>query len=134
MRNAIQDKNQGGNDIFLTMIDKAKTDITFSSYLEGKGKDQLYSLGHDSLGNTFIMGVTSSSDFPTTKSAFQSDFCGVKDVFVTKLDLKKGAVTYSTYLGGDKEDNPRNLVVNKKGNAYIVGNTASNNFPTKKLQ
>jgi hypothetical protein len=134
MKNAIQDENQGGNDIFLTVIDKTKTGINFSSYLGGKGKDQLYSLCLDSLGNTFIMGVTSSSDYPTTKNAFQSDFGGVKDVFVTKLDLKKGEVTYSTYLGGDKEDNPRNLVVNEKGNAYIVGNTASNNFPTKKLQ
>ena len=133
MKNAIQDTNQGGNDTFLAMIDKSQTAINFCTYMGGKGEDKLYGLGLDSLGNIFIMGVTSSPDFPTTESAFQSDFGGVRDVFITKLSPKTRAVRYSTYLGGDKGDNPRSLLVNKKGNAFIVGNTNSNNFPTKQL-
>ena len=134
MKNAIQDKNQGGNDIFLAMMDEAKTELSFSSYLGGKEDDKLYGVSLDSLGNTFIMGLTWSSDFPTTERAFQSNFGGARDAFVTKLNLKEGRVIYSTYLGGDEEDTPRNLVVNEKGNAYVVGITLSDNFPTTNLQ
>ena len=124
----------GGDDIFLATMDRAKTELHFSSYLGGTETDKLYNVALDSLGNTFIMGMTSSSDFPTTERAFQSDYGGVRDAFVTKLNLKEGSIIYSTYLGGDEEDTPRNLVVNEKGNAYVVGITLSDNFPTTNLQ
>lgn len=134
LKNAIQDKNQGENDIFLAVMDMSKKELEFSSYFGGTKEDKLYNVALDSLGNTFIMGMTFSSDFPTTQRSFQSDFGGIRDAFVTKLNLKERSIIYSTYLGGDKEDTPRNLAVNKKGYAYVVGITLSDNFPTKNLQ
>jgi len=130
VKDAIQNKNNGDNDIFLTAINKEKTNIAFSSYFGGHEADQLYSVCVNSFDEVFIMGVTKSSDYPTTKGAFQTVFGGVKDVFITKLNIEKREYEYSTYLGGNKADNPRNLVVNGKGNAIIVGNTASQDFPT----
>ncbi len=133
VKNAIQDKNKGGDDVFLAMMDKSKTALNFSSYLGGKEDDKLYGVGLDTLGNTFIMGMTWSSDFPTTEHAFQSDFGGVRDAFITKINLKESRIKYSTYLGGNNEDTPRNLVVNKRGYAYVVGISLSDDFPTKSL-
>lgn len=134
VKNAIQDKNQGGNDIFLAKIDRDKIKLDFSSYLGGTQDDKLYNIALDSLGHAFIMGMTYSSNFPTTKGSFQPGFGGVRDAFITKLNLQERSFIYSTYLGGNKEDTPRNLVVNKKGNAFIVGITLSDNFPTKNPQ
>lgn len=134
IKNAIQKGNNGKNDAFLTVIDKSRSIINFSSYLGGEEDDQLYSIDLNPLGDIFIMGVTNSLNYPTTKGAFQTNFGGVRDVFVTKLNLQKNEITYSTYLGGEKGDNPRNLVVNENGNAFIVGYTASKNFPTMNSQ
>ena len=40
-------------------------------------------------------------------------------------------LSYSTYLGGSDTDNAFRIVVDSGGNAYVVGYTASSDFPTK---
>ncbi|WP_074410380.1 SBBP repeat-containing protein [Aquimarina megaterium] len=129
VKNAIQSEKKGKDDAFLAVIDPTRSIINFASYLGGKETERLYSIDLDSSGNVFMMGFTNSVDYPTTTKAFQTDFGGVRDAFVTRLNLNKREIVYSTYLGGEKDDNPRNLVVNKQGYAFIVGNTASKNFP-----
>jgi hypothetical protein len=39
-------------------------------------------------------------------------------------------LTYSTYLGGVGDDDPTGVAVDSAGNAYVVGTTASADFPT----
>lgn len=134
VKNAIQEQNRGGNDVFLAVIDPTRSFIDFASYLGGEGADQLYTIDINAFGDVFIMGVTNSSNFPTTEGTFQPDFGGMRDVFITRLNLQKKEVVFSTYLGGKKDDNPRNLVLNNKGHAFVVGNTASANFPVVKTQ
>ncbi|WP_350292736.1 SBBP repeat-containing protein [uncultured Croceitalea sp.] len=129
IKNAMQEENNGGNDVFLVVIDMTGTVISYASYLGGKGTDQLYDIDIDSSGNVFILGVTDSSNYPTTRKAFQSNFGGVRDAFITRINLQKREMVYSTYLGGEKDDNPSSLQVSEKGDAFIVGNTASENFP-----
>ena len=40
-------------------------------------------------------------------------------------------LSYSTYLGGSETDNGFGIAVDSAGNAYITGDTASTNFPTR---
>ena len=40
-------------------------------------------------------------------------------------------LSYSTYLGGSGEDIGTGIAVDRAGNAYIIGNTGSTNFPTQ---
>lgn len=51
------------------------------------------------------------------------------DVFVTKWDPTGTQVLYSTYLGGSGADSATGLAVDAAGNAYVLGITASTNFP-----
>lgn len=131
VKNAIQNKNNGKNDVFLAIINKNRTAINFASYLGGDDDDQLYGMDIDSSGNVLITGVTSSSNFPTTQGVFQQNFNGGTDIFVSKFNIQKSTLAYSTYLGGNKQDSPRNLAVDLNGNAYLVGKTTSDDYPCK---
>lgn len=131
VKNAVQNKINGDNDIFITAINQNNPGIEFSSYLGGSNSDQLYGMGVDSLGKVIITGVTSSTNFPVTEGAFQQSIGGGTDIFISKFDLEKPSMMYSTYLGGNKDDSPRSLTVSSNGNTYIVGKTNSDNYPNK---
>ncbi|HKA17998.1 MAG TPA: SBBP repeat-containing protein, partial [Blastocatellia bacterium] len=80
-------------------------------------------------GNTYIAGFTDSLNFPMA-SATQPVFGGGRqDAFVVKLDPTGTRVIYSTYLGGDQQDNATGIAVDVTGNVWLTGFTASTNFP-----
>jgi hypothetical protein len=79
----------------------------------------------------YILGETASLNFPTTTGGYRVSPPGSGDLFVTKLNPSGSALVYSTYLGGtDFESTPAKLRVDSAGNAYIVGYTFSQDFPT----
>jgi hypothetical protein len=86
-------------------------------------------LAVDCLGNAYVTGNTSSSDFPT-KDALQPVNGGYQDAFVAKLNQTGSALVYSTYLGGSSTEAGNGIAVDCAGNAYITGTTFSSNFPT----
>ncbi len=77
-----------------------------------------------------MTGWTESDDFPVTPGSFQPTNMGSMNAFVTKLNPTGSALIYSTYLGGNNADSAAGLAVNSAGNAYIVGNATSGDFPT----
>ncbi len=103
--------------------------LVYSTYLGGSGNDQGLSITVDAAGNAYVTGQTDSTNFPTS-SPFQGSNGGSVDAFVTKLDSSGSALVYSTYLGGSGSDQANSIVVDSSGNAYVVGATASTNFPT----
>jgi uncharacterized protein (TIGR03437 family) len=86
----------------------------------------------DGGGNAYVNGYTQSMDFPV-RNAFQTAYAGgASDVFVFKVNAAGTAVDYASYLGGSEEDSGLGgMVVDAAGSAYIVGFTASRNFPVR---
>jgi hypothetical protein len=118
----------GGYDPSLPLvIDPA---ITYSTYLGGSGDDNPIWSDIDRAGNFYVAGSTASTDFPTTGKAFQGDFGGEEDAFVTKLDRSGSALVWSTYLGGEAADAAIGLDVDRHGNVVVTGVTGSPGFPT----
>ena len=76
-----------GNDLLLVEIDPAATTQLLATYLGGSGDDEPATAGMvlDANSNLYVTGTTSSSDFPTTQSAFQSVFGGSTDTFILKI-------------------------------------------------
>jgi hypothetical protein len=103
--------------------------ITYSTYLGGSGSDQANAVAIDALGNVFIAGFTTSTNFPTLTPA-QAANGGSRDVFVTKLNATGTALLYSTYIGGADFDAGAGVAIDASGNAYVTGSTFSTNFPT----
>jgi hypothetical protein len=126
-------KNYTGSsdfDAFLTKFDPHGA-IVYSALFGGKGSDFGYGVAVDAASDAFVVGATYSTDFPTNKtaSALSAKKTGGSDIFVTGFNPDATALLYSGYLGGKKNDFGYNITVDPAGNAYIVGETVSKDFP-----
>jgi hypothetical protein len=79
----------------------------------------------DATGSSYITGVTSSTDFPTSTGALQT---AVGQAFVTKLNALGNSIAYSTYLG--TATRAYGIAVDPAGEAYVTGGQASGDLPT----
>ena len=125
---AYQTASKGPYDAFITKLNASGSALVYSTYLGGTGDDYVTGVAVDSLANAYVTGLTISSDFPM-QNAPQPTFGGYYDAFVTKLNPAGSALVYSTYLGGIGWDGGRGIAVDSFGNAYVAGQTGSNNFP-----
>jgi hypothetical protein len=121
----------GSADAFVAKWD-VSGNLIYSTYLGGYRDDSGNGIAVDSTGDAYITGTTSSVNFPLA-NALQSSFGGGSDIttdaFVAKLNPSLSSTLYSTYLGGTANDFGNALAVDNSGNAYVVGQTASLNFP-----
>jgi PKD repeat protein len=102
-----------------------------STYLGGAGTDRCLDIATDAEGNSYMVGITDSANFPTTLGVFETAYNGYTyDIFVAKLNPAGDSLLYSTYLGDEGEDRGLSIAVDGSGNAYITGHTNSNEFPT----
>jgi hypothetical protein len=102
--------------------------LEYSTYLGGGGDEFGYGIAVDGAGSAYVVGQTTSTDFPTT-NPLQTDRA-ISDVFVTKLSPSGSSLVYSTYLGGDGSDIGQAVAVDAAGRAYVTGTTSSTDFPT----
>jgi hypothetical protein len=122
--------NGGNNDIFVTKLNAAGTELVYSTYIGGTSDDRGYGIALDSDGHAYVTGTTSSSDFPVTVGVcYDSSFNGVRDAFVTKIGDFGNLLNYSTFLGGTDVEDGYAIAVDSGGNAYVTGHTSSTNFP-----
>jgi hypothetical protein len=128
-KNAIQPNRPGASDAFVTEFD-TNGNLVYSTYLGGSGGERGDGIAIDSLGNIYVAGQTTSSDFPTAK-AYQSTLRGSGDAFVTVLNPQSSAFIYSTYIGGSGSDAATAIAVDATGSAYLTGWTNSTDFPTR---
>jgi hypothetical protein len=104
--------------------------LEYSTYLGGGGNEAGKDIAVDSVGNVYIVGNTTSTDFPTF-SAYQDTYGGgTDDVFISKLSSDGSSLLFSTFLGGTGIDAGYAIALDDAGNAYITGSTDSTNFPT----
>jgi hypothetical protein len=128
--NALQAKhaNTSAYDGIVAKLMPTGTALAFSTYLGGKGGDQLNGVELDGSGTVYLSGVSNSPDFPimdASQPALAGDFDGVVVAMTTSGD----AITSSTYLGGTAEDVVVNLALGPGGIVTVIGTTLSHDFP-----
>jgi len=130
----------GDRDAFVARISpdgNGQADLVYATYLGGstnmEGGDpneEARGLAVDSEGNVYLTGLTISEDFPTTPGAYDTSYNGSGDAFVTKINADATALLYSTYLGGDFQDQGWDIALDELDRAYVTGSDYSSDFPT----
>jgi uncharacterized protein (TIGR03437 family) len=132
--------------------------LIYASYLGGSSQaSPIYGMTINASGQIYVTGVTNALDFKTTPGVVQGNCpaspasntkCGPSSfsaAFVSKIAADGQSLIYSTYLGGggsgpgvggppvsdggSGSDSGTGIAVDAQDNAWIVGNTNSNNFP-----
>ncbi len=127
---AFQTSKPGATNGYVTKLNATGTALIYSTYLGGNNLDGPSGIAVDSTGNAHIVGFTDSTNFPTTPGAFQTSFLGTRDAFALKLNATGTGLIYSTLLGGSTTSQATSLVLEPSGSIYLVGITASPDFPT----
>ena len=132
VKNAYQPYLRGETDSFIAKINPAATtgpaSLIYSTYLGGSGAELAYGVAVDEFNRAYIVGTTSSVDFPTV-AAFQTENAGGVDAFVATVGVNGNALTYASYLGGSGDETGSGIAVASDGTTYIVGDSASTNLP-----
>ncbi len=110
--------NGGSVDIGLTKFNDTGGDIIYSTFIGGSGGETPNSIiTSETTNELYMMGATSSSDFPVGSSPYQGSnnggstasvngigFTGGSDIFILKIAPNGDAVLGGTYLGGSEID------------------------------
>ena len=120
--------DQTGEDGFLAKFSSAGSSLIFCTYLGGDGDDFVKGLVVAAKSSVFLVGYTSSTNFPTNLP-FQTYQYG-DDAFVSWFHPTGNSLLYSTYVGGTGDDSAFAIAVSADCHAFVVGSTESSDFPT----
>jgi hypothetical protein len=122
------------------IIDPTVT-VIYASYIGGSNNSFASGIALDPSNNIYLAGQAESVTLAGQPQARANDSSGQSQtIFISKLNAAGTALVYSTYLGGSSGfDSPgaeengvtslRPLAVDSSGSAYLVGTTASLDFP-----
>ena len=80
--------NGGFEDAFVSKLDSSLSTLIASTFLGGARNEHCGAIALDSSNNVYVVGSTTSTDFPTAGSPYDDSFNGsYGDVFVSKLEL-----------------------------------------------
>jgi len=122
--------NGGLYDAFVTVIKPLTAGLVYSTFLGGESRDEGLGIAVDSVGDAYITGVTSSTQFPLGVARLFPTLKGSSDAFVSELNPTGTQLLNSTYLGGSGSEFGLAIAVDKNQNAYVTGVTGSTDFPT----
>jgi hypothetical protein len=126
----------GSRDAVIAKLNENGSALLYSTFLGGNGTDWGLDLSLDDDGNAYVMGRTSSLDFPTV-DPLQTTNHGGYDLFLAKVNAPGTGLLFSSYLGGSRDEYSieadagiGGLAIDSTGNVYVTGSTTSTDFPT----
>ena len=141
-------------DAFVAVFDTSASgagSLVYSSFLGGTNSDAATRIAVDDMGDAYVTGWTYSPDFPNTVSNVPGLYLSFSNnvgynAFLTKIAFNTNtpsviasntpAIAYSVVFGGTNNydmysgDLGWDLALDSQRNAYVIGHTASTNFPT----
>ncbi|MBI2272091.1 MAG: PKD domain-containing protein, partial [Bacteroidetes bacterium] len=127
-----------GGDAWIAKFDPTGSNLIYCTYIGGSGYDVGNDITVNNAQEVFLTGNTNGNNtagganFPTTPGAFDVTYGGgtfVYDGFYTKLNSAGTTLLYSTYLGGNTDDQGLGIGFNS-ANEVVVSGSTKGNFPT----
>ncbi len=148
--------NGGGIDIGVSKFNAIGTQLIYSSYIGGLGSETPHSIVCNANNELYIMGATSSADFPMPGTPFDASFNGGSsfvedgltfngsDIYIARLSANGANLLSATFMGGSSNDGINagvlkynygdqfrgSIEIDGSGNVFVASSTASSNFPT----
>jgi gliding motility-associated-like protein len=118
---------EGFDNNYILIVDPT---LIFATYSGSTSDNYGFTATFDKGGYYYGGGIVFGPNYPTTDGAFETDFAGGNiDAGITKYNPTGTDQVYSTYLGGNGEDNPHSMIINSSGQLIVYGSTSSSNFP-----
>ncbi|MCI0589636.1 MAG: hypothetical protein L0323_22705 [Planctomycetes bacterium] len=121
----------GSADAFVTRLPLSAGPLLYSTFLGGGSYEAAHGVALDSTGTAVVAGITDSPDFPISAGAYDPDWNGAYDTFVTRLRLTGAPPSYSTFFGGseDEYEYGKALALDGTDTAIVTGVTESDDLP-----
>jgi uncharacterized protein (TIGR03437 family) len=91
--------------------------VDFATYLGGEGDEHSVAVAADSAGNTYVVGSTTSANFPVTSTAFGVPGANQSCAFVTKLNAGGSGLVWSVCMAGLTA---QGVAVDAAGEVYLL--------------
>jgi len=133
-----------GFDAFVAMFaitNGTALSLQYSTFLGSSNDDVATAITADSNGNAYVVGWTTSTNFPDSTTnglqlssvvrTNQSGFVIATNAFFTKIAWNgaKASVAYSQIFGGLGVDVANGVTLDANNNIFIIGSASSTNFP-----
>ncbi|MGJ8661499.1 MAG: PKD domain-containing protein, partial [Bacteroidota bacterium] len=138
---AFQNVAAGMQDIAISKLSPNASTLIYATHLGGSSNDLPHSMFVSSANELYILGSTSSANFPTLSGCFSKIFGGAIDIIVTHFNAAGSGVIGSTFVGGSNMDGINyttsnygdnfrgEIIVDALGDCYVASGTMSTNFP-----
>jgi hypothetical protein len=119
----------GRCEVFAAKVLPSGAGLVYSTYIGGSEDETCWAMTVSLFGEVYITGETLSDDYPVTPGSYFLDGYGY-DVFVTAIDSFGTNLDFSSRFGGHSDEAGWAITVDTSGNAFVAGETGSNDFPT----
>ncbi|GAC1474546.1 MAG: SBBP repeat-containing protein [Chloroflexota bacterium] len=113
----------------------------YSARISGSHQDWASTIAVDSAGDAYVGGSTRSDNFPLARpiqTHRAGERCQIEggapcsDGLLMELDPRGTRLLFSTYFGGESEDNVLGIALGRQDTLYFCGYTQSAHFPVKR--
>ena len=114
---------------YLTKYTPDGRKVAWRALIGGSSNTVPHAVALDRAGNVYVAGTTGARDLPLMKPV-QDKQTGLNIAFLMKFN-PEGELLFSTYFGGDRNEEGLALAIDSKGNIYLAGRATSTNLPVK---
>lgn len=126
-----------GTGVFIAKINPSQpASVIYLTFLGGNGTDNSIGIGVDDRDYPYIVGNTTSTNFPTTSTGYQATpttkgtQCPTPSgpctsIFVSVLNATFSSLNYGSYLSGTGDDVATGTTIDLAGDVFVTGTTTS---------
>ncbi|GEM_PF-1915644 len=114
---------------YLTKYAPDGKEVIWRALIGGSSNTVPHAVALDADGNVYVAGTTGARDLPLLHPV-QDKQTGLNICFMMKFN-PDGDLLFSTYFGGERNEEGLALAVDSAGNMYLAGRASSANLPVK---
>ena len=114
---------------YLTKYGPGGKEVLWRALIGGSSNTVPHAVALDRDGSAFVAGTTGARDLPLVNPV-QDKQTGLNICFLMKFS-PEGRLLFSTYFGGDRNEEALAMAIDSRGSVYVGGRATSTNLPVK---